>query len=131
MNDTRQRPGDIFMTEFDIYGEAFFDVSVISICAESYASRAAKGQLEGSRIRYEQKMTKYPDLGARFKPLVVESSGGWHPYSFDYLKSIADHISSRMNKTAKEAFNSILSSTSSCLQRHQGAMLVRRCLGLV
>jgi hypothetical protein len=50
---------------------AFFYVSVISICAESYVSRAAKGQLEGSRIRYEQKMTKYLELGARFKPLVA------------------------------------------------------------
>jgi hypothetical protein len=24
--------------------------------------------------------------------------GGWHPYSFEYLKCIADHISSRTNK---------------------------------
>lgn len=43
MNDTRQTPGDIYMHKFDIYGEAFFDVSVISICTESYASKAAKG----------------------------------------------------------------------------------------
>jgi hypothetical protein len=31
MNDTREGPGDIYMTEFDIYGDAFFDLSVINI----------------------------------------------------------------------------------------------------
>jgi hypothetical protein len=40
-------------------------------CAQSYVSRAAKGQLEGSRIRYDQKMKKYLDLGASFKPLDI------------------------------------------------------------
>ena len=55
-------------------------ISVIHTVAQSYLERAAKGQLEGSKIRYEQKMTKYPDLGSRFKPLVAESTGGWHPY---------------------------------------------------
>jgi hypothetical protein len=25
-------------------------------------------------------------------PLVVEHTGGWHPYSLKYLKGIADHI---------------------------------------
>jgi hypothetical protein len=70
----------------------------------TYVSRAAKGQLEGSRIRFEEKMKKYPELvGSRFKPLVIESSGGCHPYLFDYLKCIADHISSRTNKTANDA----------------------------
>ena len=79
MKDNRERPGDIYMPEFDVYGDAYFDVSVISICAESYVSRAAKGQLEGRKIRYKQKMDKYPEWGSRFKPLVFESTGGWHP----------------------------------------------------
>ena len=118
------------MPEFDVYGDAFFDVSVISICANSYVSRAAKGQLEGSKIRYVQKMAKYPDLGTRFKPLVIESTGGWHPYSFDYLKTLADHIAAKTNKTARDALNGLLTTSAFCLQRHQGTMLVRRCLGL-
>ena len=130
MKDNRERPGDIYMPEFDVYGDAFFDVSVISICANSYVSRAAKGQLEGSKIRYVQKMAKYPDLGTRFKPLVIESTGGWHPYSFDYLKTLADHIAAKTNKTARDALNGLLTTSAFCLQRHQGTMLVRRCLGL-
>jgi hypothetical protein len=64
VNNTRQRPGDIYMPEFDIYGDAFLDVSVINICADIYVSRATKGQLEGSRIRFEEKMKKYPELGS-------------------------------------------------------------------
>jgi hypothetical protein len=51
------------MPEFDVFGDAFFDVSVINSCAESYARRASKGQLEGSGIRYEAKVGKYPELG--------------------------------------------------------------------
>jgi hypothetical protein len=34
-------------------------------------------------------MGKYPELGRRFKPFVVEATGGWHRYSFDYLKLLA------------------------------------------
>jgi hypothetical protein len=30
-NPTRQRPGDIFVPEFDNYGDAYFDISVINI----------------------------------------------------------------------------------------------------
>jgi dethiobiotin synthetase len=117
------------MPELDIFRDAFFDLSVINICAERYASRAVKGPLEGSKIRYEEKMRKYPELGSRFKPLVVESTGGWHQYSFDYLKNIADHIATKTNKSIV-ALSTILTTASVCLQRHQGAMLVRRCLGL-
>jgi hypothetical protein len=31
-----------------------------------------------SNIRFIEKMKKYPDLGARFKPLLVESTGKWY-----------------------------------------------------
>lgn len=130
MSNTRQRPGDIFMNEFDIYGDAYFDVSVINPCAESYWKRAVKGSLEGANIRYEEKMKKYPELGGLFKPLVVEATGGWHAYSFDFLKKIAGHISGRTGVLTSDALNSILCGTSVKLQRHQGTMLVRRCLGL-
>ena len=130
MNDTRQRPGDIYMPEFDIYGEAFFDISVISICAPSYAIRASKGQLEGSKIRYEQKMMKYPDLGSRFKPMVMESTGGWNAFSFNNLKLIANHIAARTSKVAEDCLNDLLKGSSFCLQRDQGMTLVRRSLGL-
>ena len=36
MNDSRQRLGDIYMPEFEVFGDAFFDISVINICAASY-----------------------------------------------------------------------------------------------
>jgi hypothetical protein len=34
-NPTRQRPGDIFVPEFDNYGDAYFDISVINITCKS------------------------------------------------------------------------------------------------
>ena len=119
------------MPEFDSLGDAFFDISVISIGADSYYKRAAKNQLAGSDIRYQQKISKYPELGNRFKPLILESTGGWHPFSFNFLKTLADHIAARTNKTAKDSLNALLTAASFCLQRHQGTMLVRRCLGLL
>ena len=60
------------MIDAEIY--AFFDVSVVSIGADSYYARAAKGKLAGSEIRYQAKKSKYPDLGSRFKPLILEST---------------------------------------------------------
>ena len=134
MNDTRERPGDIYIAEFDSLGhgpgDAFFDISVIHICAESYIRRASVGQLEGSNIRYNEKMLKYPDLKSRFKPLVVESTGGWHPFSFKDLKDIADRMAGMSRLSAVDALSKLLSSASFCLQRHQGSQLARRCLGV-
>jgi hypothetical protein len=129
-NNSRQRPGDIFIPEFDVYGDAYLDVSVINITAKSYLSKSAKGQLCGADIRYLDKMKKYPDLGPRFKPLVIESTGGWHKYSLEYLKTIAGHIASRSSKPTAFVLNYLLKGCSFSLQRHQGTMLVRRCLGL-
>jgi hypothetical protein len=129
-NPTRQRPGDIFMADFDYFGDAYFDVSVINITSHAYLPRSSKGQLEGSKIRFEEKLRKYPDLGPRLKPLILECFGGWHCFSFDYLRTIANHISARSNRNVVDILNLILKRTSFCLQRHQGSMLVRRCLGL-
>jgi hypothetical protein len=69
-------------------------------------------------------MAKDPDLGSRFKPLVIESTGGLHPYSFRFLKEIAAHFAARTNRNVVECLNGILTKASFCLQRHQGTMLV-------
>jgi hypothetical protein len=44
-------------------------------------------------------MKKYPDLGALFKPSVLESTGGWHAYSFGLNLTIAPQ------KKLKKKFN--------------------------
>jgi hypothetical protein len=129
-NSSRQRPGDIFIPEFDIYGDAYLDVSVINITVKSYLPKSSKGLLCGANVRYSEKMKKYPDLGPKFKPLVIESTGGWHGYSMDYLKTMAGHIASRSDKSILTVLNDLLSICSFALQRNQGTMLVRRCLGL-
>ena len=127
--DTRLRPGDIFMPEFDVYGDAFFDISVISICADSHYKRASKGPFKGAEIRFHSKKMKYKDLKENFKPLVVESTGGWHPFSLDYLTTVSEHIASRSARVASDVLNELLADCSVRLQRYQGTMLVRRCLG--
>jgi hypothetical protein len=49
------------------------------------------GYYARGNVRYLEKMKKYPDFGPKFKPLVIESTSGWHNYLMDYLKSIAGH----------------------------------------
>jgi hypothetical protein len=43
-------------------------------------------------------MKKFPDLSPKFKPLVINSTGGWYGYSMDYLKTMAGHIASRSDR---------------------------------
>jgi hypothetical protein len=116
--------------EFDNYGDAYLDVSVINITCKSHLAKASKSLLMGADIRYVEKIKRYPDLDPRFKPLVIESSVEWHNYSLDYLKTMAAHISSRTNKHTSVVLGNLLRACSFALQRHQGTMLVRRCLGL-
>jgi hypothetical protein len=58
-------------------------------------------------VRYLEKIKKYPHLGPKFKQLVIESTGGWHNYSMDYLKSIAG--ARRSNKSNISVLNNLLS----------------------
>jgi hypothetical protein len=59
--EAHHRPADISIPEFDIYGDAFLDVSVINI---PYLQKSSKGKLCVSKIRF---LEKYPDLGAKFR----------------------------------------------------------------
>ena len=59
MKNNRERPGDIFISNYDTKGFAYLDVSIIHTLAQSHIQRAGKGQLEGIKIRYNQKMTKF------------------------------------------------------------------------
>ena len=129
MTDDRQRPGDIHIPDFDVYGEAYLDVSIINILAPSHLSRAASAPLAGSQIRFDEKIRKYQALGANFKPLILECTGGWHRFSMDYLKIIANRISSCSLKSPTKVLNNNLTAVSFRLQRHQGSKLIRRCLG--
>ena len=79
----RTRGLDLFVPDFDVYGDGFLDVSVINITSKSYLPKASKTKLAGSNIRYAEKRKKYHDLGPNFKPLVIESTGGWHAYSLE------------------------------------------------
>jgi hypothetical protein len=81
-------------------------------------------------VRYLEKINFFPDLSPKFKPLVIESTSGWHSYSMDYLKTMAGHIASRSDKSILTALNDLLSICSFALRRNEGTMLVRRCLGL-
>ena len=52
--ESQRRPGDIFISDFDVYGDAFLDLSVISTVAPAFLNRSLlRGQLEGSKIRFE------------------------------------------------------------------------------
>jgi hypothetical protein len=71
-SSSQQRPGDLFIQEFEGGADAYFDVSVINIVAPTHLSRASKGPLEGSQFRFDAKIKKYWDqLGNQMKPLVV------------------------------------------------------------
>jgi hypothetical protein len=73
-------------------------------------------------------MYKYSDLKDQLKPLIIENTGGWHPKSFETLKSLSELIAHRTNQSTKDVLNSLLLNIS--VKRDQGAMVVRRCQGL-
>ena len=102
-------------------GSVYLDVSITHTLAQSHLQRAASGQLEGSKIRYEQKITKYLDLGSSFKPLVLESTGGWHPSSFNTLKLLASKMATNTGKLPNDILNVLLTTCSIRLQRSQGS----------
>ena len=74
-------------------------------------------------------MTKYPELTLSFKPLVLESTGGWHPLSFNTLKSLASTMATNTGKLPYDILNILLTTYSIRLHKSKGILLVRRCEG--
>jgi hypothetical protein len=68
MNETRQRPGDIDMPEFDVYGDAFFDVSVLTFVRLVMSENQRKDNLKVAKFAMKQNWQNIPNLVVHLNP---------------------------------------------------------------
>ena len=74
-------------------------------------------------------MKKYKDeIGDLLKPLVVETTGGWHPESMNTLAALCHMAALNVRKSASLILNKVLVKLSCALQKYHAVSLVRRCL---
>ena len=124
------RPADVFIENWVNGGKIAFDVSVVSPTQDAIIYRAAETPAAAIEMRKTSKIRAHFDhcraQGISFKPLVVETLGGWDADALKHLKLLGRHNARRWGKTDSIEIKRFFQRLSVALQRGNAALLVNR-----
>ena len=122
------RMGDLVLFNWYECKDVYLDFTVVNSLCESYRNLSAKG--EAAEKRFNEKMNKYKDTIQKekvtFKPMVVETLGGWHTEAVRYFKDFADKIANKNQTCPGNERKYLMTSMSIRLQKMNGEMLAHR-----
>ena len=127
---TQSRPGDIGFENWIDGNKMAFDVSVVSPTQNAILHRAA--DLPGAAIemrKSSENRTHFENCrsqGILFKPLVVETFGGWDEEAVTYLKQLGRHSARRWGKKDSLEIKYFFQRLSVALQRGNAALIIDR-----
>ena len=127
---SQSRPADVFVENWIDGRKTAFDVSVVSPTQDAILLRAAETPAAAIEMRKSTKMRAHLEhcraQGIAFKPLVVETFGGWDKDALKALKLMARHAARRWGKNDAIAIKHFFQKLSVALQRGNAALLVNR-----
>ena len=127
---TLSRPGDIFFQSWIDGNKMAFDVSVVSPTQDAILFRAAENPAAAIEMRKTTKnRTHFENCrgqGILFKPLVVETFGGWDTEATTYLKQLGRQSARRWGKSDSIAIKYFFQRLSVTLQRGNAALIIDR-----
>ena len=107
-----------------------FDVSVVSPTQDAIIHRAAESPAAAIEMRETSKIRAHFDncrgQGILFKPLVVETFGGWDEEAVTYLKQLGRHSARRWGKKDSLEIKFFFQRLSVALQRGNAALILDR-----
>ena len=91
---SEQRPADLFiLSSFRLGKDVALDFGVTSVTKKSVVKAASKSPLVAAEKYNKVKHTKYDksaeEHGFDFVPMIVETTGGWHPEARDLIKKLS------------------------------------------
>ena len=127
---SQSRPADIFVENWINGGKFAFDVSVVSPTQEAIILRAAESPAAAIDMRKSSKNRAHFEncraQGIAFKPLVVETFGGWDADAVKILKKLGRHSARRRGKNDALEIKYFFQRLSVALQRGNAALLIDR-----
>ena len=127
---TLSRPGDIGFESWIDGRKMAFDVSVVSPTQDAILHRAAEAPASAIEMRKTSKnRTHFENCrgqGIIFKPLVVETFGGWDAEAVTYLKQLGRHSARRWGKLDSMEIKHFFQRLSIALQRGNASLLLDR-----
>ena len=130
LDDSNERPGDIFVHTLQSGRPAAFDITVSSTMQSSLIHQASQETGFVANAAEERKDRKFyekcRDQGIDFFPLAVETLGGWNTTAISIFKDIAKRKSYFDNSVYSIEISHILQQLSVCLQRKNVSMLMLR-----
>ena len=127
---TQSRPADVYIENWVDGKKMAFDVSVVSPVQDAILHRAAETPASAIEMRKSSKMRAHFEQcraqGIAFKPLVVETFGGWDVDALKHLKLLGRHTARRWGKNDALEIKHFFQRLSVALQRGNAALLVNR-----
>ena len=127
---TLSRPGDIGFESWIDGRKMAFDVSVVSPTQGAILHRAAETPASAIEMRKTSKNRAHFEncrgQGIIFKPLVVETFGGWDAEAATYLKQLGRHSARRWGKQDSMEIKYFFQRLSIALQRGNASLLLDR-----
>ena len=125
-----ERPADVFIENWIDGGKLAFDVSVVSPTQDAIIHRAADSPAAAIEMRKASKNRAHFEncraQGIAFKPLVVETFGGWDADAVKLLKKLGRHSARRRGKDDAVEIKHFFQRLSVALQRGNAALLLDR-----
>ena len=120
--------GDLVLLNWYMGRDLWMDFSIASTLCNTYR-KGSKANLYAAGLRTDEKLKKYVDQAERvwFKPMVVETLGGWHKSTESVLKRISEKMAEKQCESDSKKHNLWLMDLMSCaIQKMNGAMLADR-----
>lgn len=127
---TQARPADVFVEEWIDGRKVAFDVSVVSPTQDAIIDRAAEHPAAAIEMRKSEKIRRHAAgcraTGIYFRPIVVETFGGWDPDAAKDLKAIATQAAPRKGLSNSIEIKQFFQRLSVALQRGNSTLLLCR-----
>lgn len=128
--DTNAKPGDIFLPGWLNGQDVAMDVSVTSPLQQSLVHKSAVSAGTAAEVRYKSKIFDHSDEckanNIFFQPLILETTGGWHPKSYAVLKRLGTQLSSHTEKSPSESVSHFMKSLAISLVKSNTALFRSR-----
>ena len=127
---SQSRPADVYVENWIDGGKYAFDVSVVSPTQDAIILRAAETPAAAIEMRKSSKLRGHFEncraQGIAFKPLVVETFGGWDADAVKLLKKIGRHSARRRGQNDAIEIKHFFQRLSIALQRGNASLLLDR-----
>jgi hypothetical protein len=131
LDQSSQKPADIFIPNWSLGKGIAIDVRVTSPLQKSIVKHAAKEAGKAAQMGFDNKMKKYrvenkDNNSFHFLPLSVEAFGLWHPESSSFIHALADKLAQRQTISRNTARRQLYQRLSIALQSHTANAILHR-----